>query len=345
LPYSGVVLIIVIMEVGTMDDDAEHRTHNRKIYRRAALVLVVVVAVVVNMAGLFIGALFYDEFCVLNTRIGLERFNSLKAELDRGKTTKSWQDVSIQSRFGYTLQGTYLPSPTPSDKTVIFVHGVSASRLMGLWYADLYLGEGYNLLIYDSRAHGASGGPSLTWGYYEKDDLDQWVDWVKLRQPNGVIGIHGVSMGAATALLHAQMNETSRRVTFYVADSAYSSLEGLLTQQIDASLSLHNPLLINILLKYSSIVAYLKSGFFYSAVSPVRSVANVTTPVLYLHGEADPLVPVAMSRQLYAATKGYRQIDTFPKVGHAMAIFEQKAEYRRLVRGFIENLPVEGTGR
>jgi uncharacterized protein len=328
-----------------MDDDAEQQAHKRKIYRRAALALLLVVVVLVNMAGLFVGALFYDEFCVLNTRLGLERFNVLQDELDRGKKNQKWQDVSIQSRFGYTLQGTYLPSPTPSDKTVIFVHGVSASRLMGLWYADLYLGAGYNVLIYDSRAHGASGGPSLTWGHFEKYDLDQWVDWVKQRQPNGVIGVHGVSMGAATALLHAELNEASRRVNFYVADSAYSSLEELLTRQIDASLGLHHPLLIKILLQYSSIVAYLKSGFFYSAVSPVRSVANVTTPVLYLHGEADPLVPVDMCRQLYAATRGYRQLDTFPNVGHAMAIFANKAEYRRLVRGFIEALPEKETGR
>jgi uncharacterized protein len=328
-----------------MYDDAEHRKHNRKIYLRAALVLLLVVIVLVNMAGLFVGALFYNEFCVLNTRIGLERFTSLKAELDRGKKTKSWQDVSLESNFGYTLQGTYLPNPKPSDKTVIFVHGVSANRLMGLWYADLYLDAGYNLLIYDSRAHGMSGGPSLTWGQMEKYDLDQWVDWVRERQPNGVIGIHGVSMGAATALLHAELNEASHKVKFFVADSAYSSLEELLTQQIDASLNLHNPLLINILLKYSSIVAYLKSGFFYSDVSPVRSVANVTTPILYLHGEADPLVPVAMCRQLYAATRGYRQMDTFPKVGHAMAIFERKAEYRRLVQGFLTELPAQETGR
>ncbi len=328
-----------------MPDDAEHRSQQRKIWRRAALVLLLVAAVLVNTAGLLVGAVFYDEFCVLNTRVGLERFNSLQAELDRGKRTKAWQDVAIQSRFGYTLQGTYLPSPTPSDRTVIFVHGVSASRLMGLWYADLYLGAGYNLLIYDSRAHGKSGGSSLTWGYAEKYDLDQWVDWVKLRQPNGVIGVHGVSMGAATALLHAEGNEASRRVSFYIADSAYSSLEELLTQQIDASLNLHQPLLVKILLKYSSLIAYLKSGFFYSDVSPLRSVANMTTPVLYLHGEADPLVPVVMGRQLYAATKGYRQIHTFPNVGHAMAIFQEKAEYRRLVRDFLEALQRQETGR
>ncbi|MDR3563984.1 MAG: alpha/beta hydrolase [Negativicutes bacterium] len=324
-----------------MYDDAENRAHKRKIYWRTALALLLVAVFLVNAALLLAGAVFYDEFCVLNTRIGLERFNVLQAQLDQGKKSKQWQDVSIESRWGYTLKGTYLPCPTPSDKTVIFVHGVSANRLMGLWYADLYLGAGYNVLVYDSRAHGMSGGASVTWGFYEKYDLDQWVDWVQARQPGGIIGIHGVSMGAATALLHAALNEQDKRVSFYVADSAYTSLETLLTQQIDGSLTLHNPLLVQVLLKYSSVVAYLKSGFFYGDVEPVRAVSGVTTPVLYLHGEADPLVPAAMGRELYAATKGHREIHTFPGAGHAMAIFDRKNEYRRLVREFIASVQVK----
>ena len=53
---------------------------------------------------------------------------------------------------------------------------------------------------------------------------------MKQRYPNGNIGVHGVSMGAATALMHAEMNEVTHRVNFYVADSGYSDLEELLTK-------------------------------------------------------------------------------------------------------------------
>jgi fermentation-respiration switch protein FrsA (DUF1100 family) len=319
-----------------MHHDAEHKAHKRKIYRRTALVLLLLLLVVANISALFIGAVFYNEFCVLNTRTGQERFRALQEELAKGKETKHWQDVSIESRLGYTLQGTYLPNPVPSNKTVIFVHGIAANRLMGLWYAGIYFDQGYNVLIYDSRAHGASGGESVTWGYFEKYDLDQWVDWIKERQPNGVVGIHGVSMGAATALEHTKLNEASKRVRFYIADSSYSDLEELLTQQIDGAVSAHNPLWVKSLLKYSSIVAYVRSGFRYEDVSPVKAVTSVTTPILYLHGEDDKLVPVAMSKQLVAASKGVKEIHTFPGVGHAMAIFDRKAEYRRYVTNFLQ---------
>ncbi len=327
-----------------MIEDIELIQHNRRIYCLTALVLLSTIIIVVNIAGLFIGDFFYNEFCVLNTRTDLERFNSLKTELIKGKQTKNWQDVSIHSRFGYVLKGTYLPSPIPSEKTVVFVHGITASRLMGLWYANIYLDKGFNVLIYDSRCHGESEGPSTTWGYYEKYDLDQWIDWLEQLHPNGIIGVHGVSMGAATALEHAKMNESTKRVKFYVADSAYADLEDLLTQQINATVQIHNPFWVRTLLNYSSAAAYADSHFWYSQVSPIHSVRGVSTPILYLHGENDKIVPVQMCYQLYAATKGYREMHIFPNSGHATAIFEHKADYNRIVSKFIETALGKATG-
>lgn len=319
-----------------MHEDAALKAYKRKIYRQVLLVLSIIIVFVVNAAGFFAGALFYKEFCALNTRTNLERFNPLKSRLEKGLQTKNWQSVMIRSPFDYDLKGTYLPQMVPSNKTVIIVHGIAANRLMGLWYADIYLDQGYNVLIYDARAHGESGGTATTWGFYEKYDLEEWVKWLKKEHPNDQIGVHGISMGAATALMQAELNESSRYVTFYVIDSAYSNLEDLLTRQVGAAVNSHNPLWIKTVLLYSSAVAYSQSRFFYRDVSPIHAVEAVTTPVLYLHGEDDLLVPVSMAYQLYAATRGYREIHTFPGTGHAMAVFDRKGEYRNHIVRFLE---------
>ena len=312
------------------------KKHKRRIYLRTISMLMFIFLLCVNAVGLFAGSLFYNEFCVSNTRTGLERFNTLKIDLERGKENLDWQEIEIQSRFGYLLHGTYLPNPSPTDKTVIFLHGITGSRLVGLWYADLYLNEGYNVLMYDSRAHGESGGSEATWGYYEKHDLDQWIDWLIKRHPGGTIGVHGVSMGAATALTHAELNEKTKRISFYISDSAYSDLENLLAQQIQSTIKT-DPLWINLLLHYSSAAAYMHSGFLYSEVSPVHSVQTVTTPILYLHGEKDRLVPVSMCQNLFDVTKGYREIHTFSDVGHGMAVFKAPEEYRQSIHRFMNN--------
>lgn len=319
-----------------MYEDTTLKAYKRKIHWQIFLAICIALCFIMNVAGLFIGAVFFKEFCVLNTRTSLERFNPLKSRLEKGLQTKNWQSVNIYSSFGYYLKGTYLPSATPSDKTVIIVHGIAANRLMSLYYVDIYLDKGYNVLIYDSRAHGESGGTSATWGFYEKHDLEQWVKWVVKEHPKGIIGVHGISMGATTALLQAELNESSKQVAFYIIDSAYSNLEDLLTKQISNMVNSHNPLWVKILLKYSSAVAYSQARFRYEEVSPIQAVETVTTPILYLHGEADALVPVSMSQQLYTATKGYREIYTFPKIGHAMAIFDSKVEYKNAITKFIE---------
>jgi fermentation-respiration switch protein FrsA (DUF1100 family) len=322
--------------------DTELKKLKVKMIKRTIWILLAiffVFAAIVNSIGLLAGAAFYHEFCEKNTRFELERFQPLESQLEEGIRTKGWRNVSIESRLGYTLQGTYLPATTPSDNTVVFVHGVAASRLMGLWYAPLYLDHGYNVLIYDSRASGESGGQAISWGYYEKYDLDQWLDWLEDLHPNGILGVHGVSMGAATALMHAELNERSKRVKFYVADSAYTNLEKLLLQQIDASVQLHHPWWVNLLFKYSSAFAHWKTGFYYEDVSPIDAVFQVTTPILYVHGEIDPLVPSSMCDQLYQATKGYREKHIFPGDKHAMTIFNHRKEYQRLVLDFIKQIP------
>jgi len=322
-----------------MFNDDEMKRLRRKIWFQTALVIVAILFtlfIIVNGVGIVAGNFFYKEFCVWHTRLDPYRFQSLQAVLEDGIRTKGWKNVSIDSRLGYTLQGTYIPNPNPTKNTVVFVHGITGSRLMGLWYAHIYLGAGYNVLIYDCRASGESGGDSVSWGFYESRDLDQWIDWVEERNPGGIIGVHGISMGAATALMHAEMNEITHRVKFYVADSSYSDLEALLTQQIDAAVYLHDPLWVKLLLDYSSIAAKWQSGFRYQDVSPLRSVSHVTTPILYFHGDMDVLVPVYMDQQLYDATKGYKEQYIFAGDGHAMAIFNHEDQYRHHIRNFID---------
>ncbi|WP_371381322.1 alpha/beta hydrolase [Sporomusa aerivorans] len=315
--------------------DTQLQIHKRKIYLFTGLSLVLSLLIAGNMLLLLGGIIFHNELCLFNTRTEFIYYKNLQARLKYGLEMKNWQSVQLQSRYGYALTGTFIPSSIPSNKTVIFLHGISATQNMGLHYEDMYLSNGYNLLIYDARGHGESGGPCTSWGYYEKYDLDQWVDWLLTKNPQSVIGVHGVSMGAATALMHAALNEPAKRVKFYIADSAYSDFTTLISEKIINLTHSEYPLWVYILIRYASFIAYWQSGFLYEEISPVRELAHVTTPILYLHGAADPVVPVEMSRTLYEATKGYRELYIFPNTRHGRAIIERKNEYQNTIVRFL----------
>ena len=270
----------------------------KNFWRRLLLICFLFGFIAANAAGLFMGNIIYNEMCVRHSRLHANSTGRWQQILENGKTSRNWQDIRMPSRFGYSLTGTFIPNQQTTDKTLIFLHGFSESRLAGLSYLNIYLNAGYNLLLVDSRAHGESGGQSVTWGVYEKHDVDQWVDWLRHRFPKGTIGMHGISMGAATALLHAGLNESNKRVAFYIADSAYSDLESLLADQMSQRLQLPGNIPPQVLLPYANAVTYLRARFTFGAASPLRVVQQVTTPVLYIHGEADRLVPASMSQHL-----------------------------------------------
>lgn len=310
----------------------------RKLLRRIIQGVLLAVLIAVNGAGLYMGNIIYTEMSVRHSRLNAHNTGRLRQTLEEGKKNRQWQDVAIDSRFGYPLKGTFIPNPIPSEKTLIFLHGFTETRLVGLNYRHAYLNGGFNLLLVDSRAHGDSGGPSVTWGVYEKHDLDQWVDWVRKKYPVGQVGIHGISMGAATALLHAGLNESGKRVAFYIADSAYSDFETLLIEQIRQRLQLPGNLPPQFVLPYANLVAYINSQFTFYQASPIRTVMNVTTPVLFIHGEADRLVPARMSQELFLATKGQRQIQLFPQADHVGSLYSDRFRYRNVVQGFARSV-------
>jgi hypothetical protein len=309
-----------------------------KLWRRIIQVGFLVIFIGINGVGLYMGNIIFAEMSIRHSRLNAHNADRLKQTLEEGKKNRQWQDVSIESRFGYPLKGTFIPNSNPTGKTLIFLHGFTETRLVGLNYRYVYLNAGFNLLLVDSRAHGDSGGDSVTWGVYEKHDLDQWVDWIRQKYPSGIVGVHGISMGAATALLHAGLNEANKRVSFYIADSSYSDFETLLESQIRQHLRLPGNLPPQLLLPYANIVAYINSRFTFYQASPIRTVLNVTTPVLFIHGEADRLVPASMSQELFQATKGHRQIQLFPRADHVSSLYSDRSRYRNVVQDFARSI-------
>src|SRR3990172_5000116 len=86
--------------------------------------------------------------------------------------SEDWRSVEFKAGDGVRLRGWFFEST--SDKAVIMVGGLLANRTnteyMGPVIAKELIAKGYNVLLYDTRAHGKSDGDRVGFGSVEGSD-------------------------------------------------------------------------------------------------------------------------------------------------------------------------------
>ncbi len=261
---------------------------------------------------------------------------TLKLELDNGRLLDyaeimTWEreEVHIRSPHGYELFGYFYPFDG-SNRIIILSHGITISLYGSMKYMPIFRKHGFNVLIYDNRFHGRSGGNACSFGYYEKYDLKAVVDWVIDRcGPNALIGTHGESLGAAITLQHAAID---RRIAFAIADCPFSDLDQLFQVRLRAEYRLPPFPLIPL----CGIIAKLLLRFNYRKSSPLDMIGSVMPPTLFIHGDQDKYIPTSMSVDLFEHKKqGYKALYLAPGAKHAESIVVDRIQYYAQIEGFL----------
>ena len=204
-----------------------------------------------------------------------------------------YEDVTFLSEDGITLRGWFMPA-VESRGTIIFCAGHSGSMDSDLKYAPAFHRHGYNVLMFDFRAHGRSGGNLISFGYHERKDVLAAIRFLKQRGINHV-GLLGFSMGAGIAMLSAPLSPAVRAV---VSDSGFATLDtimagGMQDRGIPAPIAGWMGWLI------LRIVAWRVGRPLHEAY-PIHRVDRIAPRGLFLiHGSRDIYVPEADARALY----------------------------------------------
>lgn len=238
------------------------------------------------------------------------------------------EKVEVKTKDGLTLKGIYIEGDKTENNTIIFVHGITVGIPWSIKYIKMFIVRGWNVLMYDQRRHGYSEGEYSTFGYYEKEDLDIWVNWVKNRNgEKGIIGLHGESMGAATVLQYAPLNKYAK---FLIADCPYSDLEELLRYEIKNA---HFPTFP--VLQLTSAKVMRKAKFKFSEVKPIQDIKKSDIPILFIHGKEDKFVPCNMSEKMFEIKKGMKKIYIAEGAAHARSFETNRERYEKEVFDFI----------
>lgn len=230
--------------------------------------------------------------------------------------------VNLKTADGLELDGWFIPNPK-SKKAVIVCHGypMDKSDVLGL---TVFLAREFNLLYFDFRATGKSGGFFSTGGARETRDIDAAVGFLQSRGFR-TAGAFGFSMGGASVLLSRNPAIKAR-----VLDAPYADLDGELDHIFRSMGPWARPM--PALLKMWSL---LLLGVNVSSVNPAAAAARLTTPLLLVHGDADRQVPLANSLRIKAAAPG-AELWVIKGAGHGENWYQAGNAYEQRLTGFFK---------
>jgi uncharacterized protein len=295
-------------------------------------IIIALIVLLIAVCMLFAAKIIYPKvFTLEETRLSeIENERYDEAEYEQ------WQqnEFSVSSPFEYEIACAYFPLEG-SQKTVVISHGITWSRYGSIKYMSIFRKRGFNILIYDLRNHGLSGGKTTTFGLYEKFDLQILVDWAfQQLDENGIVGTLGESLGAATTLQHAAID---KRISFAIADCPFSDLGKLLKYRFKEDY--HLP--ATPLLQLTNLLCKLLANMPFQSVSPIRDIPAITTPIFWIHGQEDDYIPPEMSQCMYdAKIKGIRKIYLAPNAAHAKSQINNPVEYDQRIGEFLEALEI-----
>ena len=265
----------------------------------------------------------------------IERGNLMAGELD----ALPLQEFTVKSFDGLTLRCAWLRCGKETKRAAVIVHGFGSRYEHVLKYAKLYTARGYDALLFDHRHCGESEGSKTTMGYLERRDLAQLIALARAdKGEDAFVGIHGESMGGATVLLAACMEEPP---DFVVADCPYADLAE--ETKYDLRYECHLPAWPFV--PAASLVMCLCAGFFLKDISPLREIEShgglPDVPILFVHGTEDKLIPCAASKALYAAKQGKKALFIVEGAEHARSIVRARPKYAETVYAFLNEFTQE----
>ena len=276
----------------------------------------------------------------ISVRVGWVLTHPVKLHVDKTAITGQpiYKEVAFPSRKAdVTLKGWFFPF-ADSDKTIIFAHGYRKNRLQedvpAMKLAMELRRNGYNILMFDFRGCGESGGDVTTIGQFEKQDLIGAVDFMKkMGRPGNHIGVVGFSMGAATSIAAAA---DDRRIEAVVADAPFADLRKYLSDNLSYWSGLPSFPFTSAIINIMPPVL----GLDPAQVSPVADIKKVKVPVLLIHGNADTTIPLTNSEEIHKAAPETTTLWIVTGADHVGSYKVQPQKYLRRVLEIFKQLDI-----
>lgn len=233
--------------------------------------------------------------------------------------------ISLASDSGSTIAGWSIQSPD-SKGVIVLLHGIRGSRLSMLQRARLFHSAGYSIVMIDQQAHGESPGTHITIGYREQHDVHAAVEFARQQHPGESIGVVGVSLGGASALLASPLG-----IDALVLESVYPNVHDAVHNRVAAQLGPLSTIPAEILLMQLK----PRIGISPSQLRPIDSLPNVGCPVYLVSGTDDLHTTAQETEEMFSVARQPKQIWLVDGAAHVDLYRAARVDYKDNVLRFL----------
>ena len=230
---------------------------------------------------------------------------------------------------GKEYHGFFLRQNEKSHNWLICLHGYRGDRRAEAPFAEYYYEKGYNIAMPCMTGHEDDKGKYCTMGCFDKDVLTGFINHIVREDPDSRIILHGVSMGASTVMLALGEN-LPENVKFAVCDCGFDSSWDLIYTMLKENYKLPAKLILSAV----NGASIRRSGADLRKSRPIDALRRSKTPVLFVQGAKDNLVPLNVFYRVYEACGAYKDMLISEKAVHAVSVAFSYNEYIKKLESF-----------
>lgn len=300
--------------------------------------LTCLLAVLAVFAVITIGSSFYMlEYSLAPEPNRKDTASCFRMLFETYPETRPWVDSLLRTD---ALRDTFVTMPTGErhhalyirngrNKTALILHGWRDCSIDFLFLARIYEEElDYDVVLPDLHAHGYSDGDMIQMGWLDRKDALHWLSVFK----SDTMAVHGISMGAATAMMLAaeEMPEGIKDIRF-IDDCGYTSVWDEFAAELKNQFGLPEfPLMYS-----TSLLCKLRLGWSFGEASAINQVNKCSFPMLFIHGGNDTFVPTEMARRLYEAKPDKKELWIAEDAEHTESYLKHKDNYINRLKAFL----------
>jgi uncharacterized protein len=222
-----------------------------------------------------------------------------------------YEDVYFPTCDATRLHAWFLPAQGKAQGTILFLHGNAENISTHIMSVRWLPAQGFSVLLLDYRGYGASAGEPSVQGV--QDDVDSALRTLLARpdvDPDRIV-VFGQSLGGAIAIYNVAHSPYRRYIRALAVESTFTSYREIAREKL-AGFWLTWPL------------QYPLSWLVSDQNSAAKAVAEISPiPLLIIHGDRDPIVPVEYGRHLFELARQPKQLWIVPDSGHIQAFRQQ----------------------